>query len=145
MSDENKGTPIDEKQATRDAEEAKRALNDPEEQLKRLTSGVLPLKFPIQSGGQEHGKIAYDFGAIMGWDYADAMDSDPKNSNLFRISPKQALSLFAVAARKATPGVSDLDVKEQLNAVDAMNAIRIASAFFVASTRVGSKLISSAP
>ena len=114
------------------------------EQAKKVAAGKLLLECPIKSGSDEYAEVAYDFSKITGWGYADAMDCDPGNTNLFRISPKQALTLFAAAVSMEMPGVSAMDVKEQMVIGDSMNAIRIATAFFVASTRAASKRILSA-
>lgn len=123
------------------AEEAKKKLKDPAEQARQLATGKIGLSTPIKNGDDELSELNYDFSKITGWDYADAMDSDNTNTNIFRITAKQALSLFATAVAKATPGLAALGVKEQISLGDGMNAVRIATAFFVASTRAANKRI----
>jgi len=144
MNGDNITSIEEKKEEIKNAATEEKKLTDPTEQVKRLASGELLLENPIKSGAQSYDKISYDFRKITGWDYADAMDSDSKNSNLFWITAKQALSLFAVAASKATPGMSSMDVKEQIGMGDTMNAVRIATAFFIASTRAGNMRISNA-
>lgn len=119
--------------------EQKEMEADPSEQVKLLSTGVLPLKTPIQKNDKEYEKLKYDFSMITGWDYADAMDSDPRANNTFRISAKQALSLFALAVVRHSPEIPANAVKEQLSMEDSMNAIRLATSFFIASTRAASK------
>lgn len=62
-------------------------------------SGIITLKTPLRAGGRDVTELAYDFGKLTGWEYADAMDMDPRAGNIYRITRKQALCLFAMATR----------------------------------------------
>ena len=64
-------------------------------------SGIITLKTPLRAGGRDVTELAYDFGKLTGWEYADAMDMDPRAGNIYKITRKQALCLFAAAAGKA--------------------------------------------
>ena len=63
-------------------------------------SGIITLKTPLRAGGRDVTELAYDFGKLTGWEYADAMDMDPRAGNIYKITRKQALCLFAAAAGK---------------------------------------------
>lgn len=41
-------------------------------------SGIITLKTPLRAGGRDVTELAYDFGKLTGWEYADAMDMDPR-------------------------------------------------------------------
>lgn len=40
-------------------------------------SGIITLKTPLRAGGRDVTELAYDFGKLTGWEYADAMDMEP--------------------------------------------------------------------
>lgn len=104
--------------------------------------GKLKLDTPIRASGQDIEELAYDFRSMTGLEYADAMDSDPKATQTFRITTRQALALFAAAAAKETPRVDAKDILENLSPADALAAAQIATVFFNASTRAASLHIS---
>lgn len=80
-------------------------------------------------------ELAYDFGKLTGWEYADAMDMDPRAGNIYRITRKQALCLFAMAAGKANEGVDATDIRERLGVEDAQTRpVEQAMVFLTTST-----------
>ena len=64
--------------------------------------GRLSLETPIVAGDEEITELAYDFNELTGMEYTDAMDSDPNAQQIYRITYRQALALFAKAASKQT-------------------------------------------
>ncbi|MBS6844007.1 MAG: hypothetical protein ACLTV6_06390 [Christensenellales bacterium] len=97
-------------------------------------SGIITLKTPLRAGGRDVTELAYDFGKLTGWEYADAMDMDPRAGNIYRITRKQALCLFAMAAGKANEGVDATDIRERLGVEDAQTAVEQAMVFLTTST-----------
>lgn len=104
--------------------------------------GRLELKTPIRAGGEDITELIYDFNTITGLEIVDAMDSDPNAIQVFKITYRQALKLFANAAAKATPKVDARDIMEQLGAADAVIAVQNAMLFFNVSARAGRLRIS---
>ena len=104
--------------------------------------GVLELLQPIRAAGQDVIKLVYDFTRLTGMEYAEAMDSDPQADQVFRITNRQALALFAAAAAKDTPHVDKKDILERIGVADAMKGAQLATLFFVTSTRSGNLRIS---
>lgn len=105
--------------------------------------GRLRLDKPIQVGDGQLEELCYDFTALTGLDYTEAMDSDPNGSTqIYRISARQAFALFAVAAAKQTEGLDMKDILSRLGAADALAGTQLATLFFAASTRAGQKRIS---
>ena len=97
-------------------------------------SGIITLKTPLRAGGRDVTELAYDFGKLTGWEYADAMDMDPRAGNIYKITRKQALCLFAAAAGKANEGVDATDIRERLGVEDAQTAVEQAMVFLTTST-----------
>lgn len=122
--------------------EAPKPITDPKEQIKKFGKGTLSLETLIRAGGKDVTALNYDFTAITGREYADAMDKDTGPTNAFRITNKQGLYLFACAAGKATKGIDATDIAERIGVGDAIKATQIATVFFVASTQAGNKRIS---
>lgn len=118
------------------------AITDPAEQIRKMGRGKMVLETPILVADKPVNELHYDFTKLTGWEYADAMDSDPSGSNIFRISSKQGLLLFAAAAAKETKGIDATDIRERMGVSDAIKAVQVATIFFVASTREGNKRIS---
>lgn len=118
------------------------AITDPAEQIRKMGRGKMVLETPILVADKPVNELHYDFTKLTGWEYADAMDSDLSSSNIFRISSKQGLLLFAAAAAKETEGVDATDIRERIGVSDAIKAVQVATVFFVASTREGNKRIS---
>lgn len=104
--------------------------------------GRLKLEKPIRGGGEEITELVYDFTELTGLDYIDAMDGDPAAQQIFKITYRQALNLFARAAQKQTDGVDARDITEQIGMTDAVEAVQLATLFFSASARAGRLRIS---
>ena len=117
-------------------------LLDPEEQIRQFGRGRMELRVPIQDGENVCKVLNWDFLALTGAEYVDALDRDTRANNTFRISNLQALSLFAAAAAKATPGVDATDIRRGLGIMDAQKATQVATVFFTASSRAGHRNIS---
>lgn len=139
--DDNAQAEPDAVQAEKPAEKAK-VIMDPAEQIRQMGRGKMELETPILVADEPVNVLHYDFTKLTGWEYADAMDSDPGGSNIFRISSKQGLLLFAAAAAKETKGIDARDIRERMGVADAIKAVQVATVFFVASTREGNKRIS---
>jgi len=99
--------------------------------------GVLHLEVPIKSGDGEITDLSYDFTALTGMEYADAMDTDPFAARTDRASYRQSFALFAKAAAKQTPGLDMKDIMERMGGADAVEAAQLGSIFFLASARAG--------
>lgn len=106
--------------------------------------GKLTLETPIKAHDEEITELAYDFNVLTGMEYADAMDSDMNAQQIYRITYRQALALFAAAAAKQTEGVDMRDIISQIGGTDAVEGVQLATLFFSASTRAGRLRISKA-
>ena len=104
--------------------------------------GVLNLDTPIISGDHEVKELKYDFSAITGMEYTTAMDMDPNAQQIYRITYRQGLALFATAAAKQTDYVDTRDIMERMSVKDAVEGVQLATSFFAASTREGRLRIS---
>ena len=104
--------------------------------------GRLKLEKPILAGDEEVEELIYDFTDLTGTEYADAMDSDMNAQQIYRITYRQALALFAKAAAKQTERVDSRDIVERIGMTDAVEAVQLATLFFSASTRAGRLRIS---
>lgn len=104
-----------------------------------ITKGTLKLSTPIRAKSQDVTELQYDFSKLTGWEYVEAMDADVTARNVFKISNKQALCLFAAAAGKATLDVDATDIKERIGAVDALRAVQLATVFLITSTRAANQ------
>ena len=104
-----------------------------------ITKGTLKLSTPIRAKSQDVTELQYDFSKLTGWEYVEAMDADATARNVFKISNKQALCLFAAAAGKATPDVDATDIKERIGAVDALRAVQLATVFLITYTRAANQ------
>ena len=102
---------------------------------KELYKGSIKLISPIRAAGKDVDELHYDFTVLNGWDYVEAMDSDLNAKNIFKVTSKQALCLFAAAAAKQTPEVDVTDIKEKIGAADAAKAVQLATLFLITSTR----------
>ena len=133
------------------AADAAKAMADAENQLAKIAKGGLKLDKPIMAAGREIGELHWDFRNLTGWEYANALDCDSAGVNVFRITNKQALSLFAAAAAKATTirnengmdihPLDARDIKERMGIDDTIKAVQTATVFFVTSARVGNRRI----
>ena len=106
-----------------------------DELAKKLEKGEMKLLEPIKGGGKVLDALQYDFTALTAWEYADAMDADTAQVNSFRISKRQAISLFAAAVAKVMPELDARDVKERMGVKDGVQAVNLATVFFVAASR----------
>lgn len=105
----------------------------------RATRGTLTLVRPIRAGGKDVTELHYDFSRLTGWEFADAMDMDTRGTHFFRLTRKQAVSMFAATAAKETPGVDAIDIRERMGVEDAIAAMDIAIVFLNTSTRAARK------
>lgn len=103
--------------------------------LERISKGHLKLAQPIRAQSKDISELHYDFTKLTGWEYVEAMDSDLNARNIFKVTSKQALSLFAMAASKATPEVDATDIKQRIGLADAQRAVQVATLFLVTSAQ----------
>lgn len=125
----------------RQAEEVREKSKEANEAMSQ-GKGRLRLETPIKSGDTEITELAYDFTAITGMEYTDAMDTDPNAQQIYRITYRQALALFAKAAAKQNDRLDMRDIISRIGATDAVEAVQLATLFFTASTRAGRLRIS---
>ena len=104
--------------------------------------GRLRLEVPIRSGDTEITEILYDFTKLTGLEYTDAMDSDTNANQMFRITYRQALALFAKAAAKCTDRLDMNDIISKLGITGAQEGVQLAALFFMASARAARQRIS---
>lgn len=104
--------------------------------------GRLRLETPILAGDEEIKELVYDFSVLTGMEYIDAMDSDQNATQIYRITYRQALSLFAAAAAKQSDVLDIKDIVSGIGVTDAVEAVQLATLFFTASTRAGHLRIS---
>lgn len=124
------------------SEEADKKDIDPQKVVEQVAKGKLTLAQPILSKGVEYDVLHYDFMALSGFEYADAMDSDAsRNADSFHLTNRQALSLFAVAVAKVTEDVDKEAVIRGLSIGDTIKAVQLATVFFVTSSRAGNRRI----
>ena len=146
---------LDEEKQGAEAGEKKeepREIADPAEQLRELCRGVLKLMTPIRAHSQDVKEIKFDFCAMTGMEMMDALDSVPTVNNMFGVTNKQAIALFAATAEKCAPIIDDggkltklydaKDVKGRLGAADAVKAMQLAKLFYNASSQAGNNNIS---
>lgn len=103
--------------------------------LNMISKGTLELATPIRARSKDVTALHYDFTRLTGWEYAEAMDSDPAARNVFVVTKKQAICLFAAAAAKVTPDVDAKDIKERIGLADAQRAVQVATLFLTTSAR----------
>ena len=133
-------------------ESEEKVITSPSEQLKELCRGKLKLMYPMRAHGEDVTEIRFDFCSLTGAEMMDALDNVPTINNMFGISNKQALLLFAATAEKCAPMVDAggkmtrqydaKDVRDRLSATDAVKALQIAKLFYNASSQAGNKNIS---
>jgi hypothetical protein len=123
--------------------ERQQAIDNMIEQSNKFNKGTLMLEVPIRAEDKDVKELRYNFTKLTGWEYAAAMDTDPAGGNVFNISTKQALTLFAKAAAKETKGIDDIDIRERISIQDSVKAVQLAALFFFATTREGEKRITS--
>lgn len=117
------------------ATDEKRTMT-PQEIVDQVARGKLELSVPILSKDVEVAVLHYDFMALSGFEYADAMDSDSNGSfDSFHLTHHQALALFAAAVTKKTKGVDRTVIVRGLSICDSIKAVQLATLFFTASSR----------
>ncbi len=104
--------------------------------------GRLHLETPIVANDEEITELTYDFTSLTGMEYVAAMDSDPNAMQIFKITYRQGLALFATAAAKHTESVDSRDIMERIGMTDAVEGVQLATLFFSSSTRAGRLRIS---
>lgn len=129
------------KQIEAGVEEVRRRSRESQQAMKE-GKGRLRLETPIKSGDMLITELVYDFTDMTGIDYTDAMDSDPNSQQIFRITYRQALALFAQAAARHTDRLDRRDIIERIGATDALEGVQLATLFFTASARAGRLRIS---
>lgn len=107
--------------------------------LSMISKGTLELAMPIRARSRDVTELHYDFTKLTGWEYAEAMDADPTARNVFVVTKKQAICLFAAAAAKVTPDVDARDIKERIGLADAQRAVQVATLFLTTSAREAGK------
>jgi len=157
--EETKKENIKEEEKTKTAEELKEEREQKKKELEEIIEekrrrakiaaeaekegkGRFELETPIRARSEDVKELIYDFTVLTGMEYIDAMDTDPNSQNIFRISNRQALALFAVAAAKQTEGLDMKDIMERIGGTDAQEGIYLATNFFLASARAGRLRIS---
>lgn len=126
----------------REQVETARAKNREANEAISQGKGRLRLETPILAGDTEITELVFDFMSLTGMEYIDAMDTDQNATQIFRISYRQALALFATAAAKNSDLLDMKDIIGRMGATDAVEAVQLATTFFTASTRAGRLRIS---
>ena len=98
--------------------------------------GKLRLETPIAYGEGEVTELVFDFTALTGMEYADAMDAAGAKQS-FSISYRQGLQLFAAAVAKQMDQFDARDIVERISITDAVEGVQLATAFFAASVNAG--------
>lgn len=104
--------------------------------------GVLRLETPITSRDEEIEELEYDFTDMTGLEYISVMDTDMNATQIFGITRKQALALFAQSAAKHTENLDAQDIMSRIGMTDAVIATQLATLFFSAAARAGRLRIS---
>ena len=142
-----KGAPME---AENHKEPEQKPISDPGEILRELCKGKMELMYPFRARGQDVAEIPYDFCALTGEELMDALDRAPYD-NMFRISNRQAMHLFAATAEKEAPPAEEgrtgkiydaKDIMRGLKAADAVKAAQLAKLFYNASSQAGNRRIS---
>lgn len=114
--------------------------------LSMVSKGTLELAVPIRARSKDISVLHYDFTMLSGWEYVEAMDSDTTSRNVFYVSKKQALALFAAAAAKQAPTddkggrlFDAADIKQRISLYDAQRAVQVATVFLARSAQEAGK------
>lgn len=140
----------DETRISAEAEEIRReTLKEVREKLQGIVNsarkGSYELAVPLLADGVSVETLNFDFGALTGWEFVDAMDkAAPQKAGPDGISTGQALSLFAAAAAKATQHVDAEDILERMSMEDSIKAADIGRLFYKSASRLGNLRITSA-
>lgn len=127
----------------------KKVIGEVREKLQGIVNdarkGTYELAVPFLSDDRNIEFLNFDFGALTGWEFVEAMDkAAPQKPSADGISASQALYLFAVAAAKATEHVDTEDIMERLSMEDSIKATQIGQLFFKSASRLGNLRITSA-
>lgn len=122
-------------------EEVKAKAKESQEAISQ-GKGILRLETPITSREEEISELAYDFTDMTGLEYISAMDLDMNATQIFGITRKQALALFAQSAAKHTENLDAQDIMSRIGMTDAVIATQLATLFFSAAARAGRLRIS---
>ena len=115
---------------------------DPQTLVEKMARGRMKLSKPIMCKGKELTELHYDFLALSGFEYADAMDSDAgRGSDSFHLTNRQALALFSAAVAKNNEDMDKEVVMRGLSIGDTIKAVQLATVFFVISSRAGNRRI----
>jgi len=130
---------LDEKKPEQEEKETekpteKKAPLDPADELKTLNKGTLKLLFPLRAASTDITELHYDFCGLTSMEMMEALDKDG-TVNLFGITNRQALYLFAATAGKCNDKVDANDVCSRLSGADAVKAVQLAKLFYAASSR----------
>ena len=125
-----------EEKALRQLEDLRKLIRDSNEIIKTV-NGRLRLEKPIRAHDLDIEELAYDFTALTGMEYTEAMDTGNGSDSVYSITNRQALSLFAKAAAKQTEDVDKQDILSQIGMTDALEGVQLAMLFFNASTQAG--------
>lgn len=145
MSEENKKIADEQtvnQNSHQEQQDSQQAENQPAPKvltLNDISKGTLELALPVRARSKDIKELRYDFSKLTGWEYAEAMDSDPIARNVFTVSKKQALCLFAAAVAKATPDVDATDIKQRIGIADAQRAVQVATLFLTRAAREAGK------
>lgn len=120
-------------------EEARKATEAQlQAQLEKYACGELELAEPIRAGGEDVTKLSFNFRKLKALEVMDALDNG-RGTNAFRLTNRQALLLFAIAAAKETDKLDERDIAERMGAEDAIKAVQLATTFFSIASRAGDK------
>lgn len=120
-------------------EEARKATEAQiQAQLEKYACGDLELAEPIRAGGEDVTKLSFDFRKLKALEVMDALDNG-RGTSAFRLTNRQALLLFAVAAAKESDKLDERDIAERMGAEDAIKAVQLATTFFNITSRAGDK------
>ena len=122
------------------AEKLKQASLEAQEALVE-GKGRLKLDTPIHAGDQDIDELPYDFTRLTGMEYVECMDNDSTNAQIFRITYKQGLNLFAAAAAKECKAADKRDILEKIGVSDSIKASQVAMLFFNVQSRAGNMRI----
>ena len=128
---------VDTEQAARELTRKLREKSRESLEAMKAGKGRLKLETPILAGDTQIDELVYDFTTLTGLEYTNAMDSDITAREVYRITNRQALALFAAAAARHTERVDAKDIIERIGMTDAVEGVQLATAFFLASTRAG--------
>lgn len=108
------------------------------ESVRKYGTGTLKLQKPLRSHSQDVPELTYDMTKITGMELAGCLDGDSSAQGIDKLTAKQSMNIFALSVEKCMRGEVDArDVKEQMGLQDAITAIRVATVFFNASSRLG--------